>query len=439
MAAIKRRLSVAGIAALALTSIPAVAEPTMVAQGKAEELGVMSVNLKDAVKFNWGFQGALQGAMTPNQAGIGGFIPLSIGGNGVLYLDSLANYNIDDYTSYTSLGEGPRVQGGTISTSSRLGYRWLNGDRSWMFGINAGYDSRPTNIGSTDVQLADGTMGDYQDSIFYQQVALNVEAVSNKWFFSGYWLLPIGKYGYGTNVEDLSRDDPFSTIDSLMTIGGDIGYNVTPRLKFSLGYYYSEGAVLKASDGNSFRGKLEYSIANGLTTGLNLTYDPGSHIAWPSEDLSLSANIKYRFGANGYGSPSLKKQKPQLTPVLQALSTSPSNRDVLVHDFGGCLGDNYDPSRGRWRGQFWSWNCDAGISEEFGAFKNSTWNPIYYGGWASYSRIYSVHGYMTNGQSMSVDVIRVLGARNSPKKNMQGRDIAGTSNAGICERQGVSC
>ena len=23
-----------------------------------------------------------------------------------------------------------------------LGYRWLNSDRSWMYGLNAGYDSR---------------------------------------------------------------------------------------------------------------------------------------------------------------------------------------------------------------------------------------------------------------------------------------------------------
>ena len=31
------------------------------------------VNLKDVVKFNWGFQGATQGAGTPNQAGLGFF------------------------------------------------------------------------------------------------------------------------------------------------------------------------------------------------------------------------------------------------------------------------------------------------------------------------------------------------------------------------------
>ena len=33
------------------------------------------VNLKDVVKFNWGFQGITQGAGTPNQAGLGSFCP----------------------------------------------------------------------------------------------------------------------------------------------------------------------------------------------------------------------------------------------------------------------------------------------------------------------------------------------------------------------------
>ena len=69
---IRLSLSLTGAAALALASIPQVnAKPAEVAQGSADDLGVMSISLKDAVKFNWGFQGALQGAGTPNQAGIG--------------------------------------------------------------------------------------------------------------------------------------------------------------------------------------------------------------------------------------------------------------------------------------------------------------------------------------------------------------------------------
>ena len=44
------------------------------------------VNLKEVVKFNWGFQGATQGAGTPNQAGLGFFLPMMVSDNGVLFL-----------------------------------------------------------------------------------------------------------------------------------------------------------------------------------------------------------------------------------------------------------------------------------------------------------------------------------------------------------------
>jgi len=41
--------ALAGITALAVASVRAIAEPSKVAQGKATNLGVMSVSLKDAV------------------------------------------------------------------------------------------------------------------------------------------------------------------------------------------------------------------------------------------------------------------------------------------------------------------------------------------------------------------------------------------------------
>ena len=71
-----RRLSV-GLLASALAIAPL---PTKAQDGTAEDLGdVMSISLKDVVKPSIGFQGALQGAGTPNQAGVGGFLPLVVG------------------------------------------------------------------------------------------------------------------------------------------------------------------------------------------------------------------------------------------------------------------------------------------------------------------------------------------------------------------------
>ncbi len=58
--------------------------------------------LGDAVKLNYGFQGALQGAGTPNEAGIGAFISLSVGSNSVAFVDVLVNANFSDYSGYSS-------------------------------------------------------------------------------------------------------------------------------------------------------------------------------------------------------------------------------------------------------------------------------------------------------------------------------------------------
>lgn len=145
-----RRLSLGLLAsAISLAALPAIAQ-----EGNgAVDLGVMSISLKDVVKPTLGFQGALQGAGTPNQAGIGGFLPLSVGENSVFFADVQANANFADYGNDSSI-INTTVAGTTISTSSRLGYRWLNGDRSWMYGLNAGYDSRPMATGDADTGVS---------------------------------------------------------------------------------------------------------------------------------------------------------------------------------------------------------------------------------------------------------------------------------------------
>ena len=161
--------------------------PLRAQQGGAEDLGVMSISLKDVVKPRIGLQGALQGAGTPNQAGIGGFLPLSVGENSVWFLDALANVNFADRDNYNSI-INTTVAGTTISTSSRLGYRWLNGDRSWMCGLNAGYDSRSLKSGDADT----GVKVTNKKTVGFQQIALNAEAVSNGWTFNGHVLIPVG-------------------------------------------------------------------------------------------------------------------------------------------------------------------------------------------------------------------------------------------------------
>ena len=311
---IRLSLSLAGTAALALASIPfgigsAAAQEAKIAQGLAADLGVMSISLKDAVQPNFGFQGALQGAGTPNQAGIGGFLPLITGDNSVFFLDAQANANFADYNNYSSI-INTTVAGTTISTSSRLGYRFLNGDRSWMFGVNAGYDSRPMATGAADT----GVNVSNSSTVFYQQVAAGLEAVSNTWNFNAYALIPVGTNEYRLNSNYFGG--------ALDTYGLDIGYAITPDFKASIGYYYQQGD-LGAADSSGVLGRVSYNISNGLTAGVNLSYDQAF-------ETRFSADLKYRFGSNGYGA--VSKKKTWQTPVIQTLTESVKHRDVRVHD-----------------------------------------------------------------------------------------------------------
>ncbi|MDA9149257.1 carbamoyl-phosphate synthase [Synechococcus sp. AH-229-G18] len=303
-----RRLSLGLLAsAISIASLPAIAQ-----EGSAEDLGVMSISLKDVVKPTLGFQGALQGAGTPNQAGIGGFLPLSVGENSVFFADVLLNANFADYGNYSSL-INTEVAGTTISTSSRLGYRWLNSDRSWMYGLNAGYDSRPMNTGDADT----GVNVSNKRSVFFQQVAVNAEAVSNSWNLNAYALIPVG--------EKEAQLNSVYQGGSLNTYGLDVGYFITPVVNASVGYYYQNGD-LGTADGSGVLGRLAYEMTSGVTAGVNISYDEAF-------ETRVSADLKVRFG--GASTTAAKKKKWE-NPTINALTASPKNRDVRVHDIAEC-------------------------------------------------------------------------------------------------------
>ena len=57
-----------------------------------------------------------------------------------------------------------------------------------MYGLNAGYDSRPMNTGGTETGV--NVIGT-EKSAFFQQVAVNAEAVSNDWNLNAYASIPL--------------------------------------------------------------------------------------------------------------------------------------------------------------------------------------------------------------------------------------------------------
>jgi hypothetical protein len=244
---------------------------------------------------------------------LGAFIPLKVSKNSVAFVDVLVNANFNDYGNYSSI-INTEVSGTTFSTSTRLGYRWLNSNHSWMFGVNAGYDSRPMATGGDDTNVAITN----SQTVFFQQVAAGLEAVSNIWNFNAYALVPVG-----TTEQQLNSVYQGGSLD---TYGLDVGYAITPDFKASLGYYYQAGDLGEAN-GSGVKTRLAYNLTNGLTVGGNLSYDQAF-------ETRVSADIKYRFGSNGYGAPSIRASQPVVMPAIQALSATPGNRDVRVHD--GC-------------------------------------------------------------------------------------------------------
>ena len=74
-------------------------------------------------------------------------------------------------------------------------------------------------------------------------------------------------------------------------------------------------------------GRLSYDISNGLTAGVNLSYDQAF-------ETRFSADLKYRFG--GKGNKTASEKKAWQTPVL-ALTENVKHRDARVHDTDGAF------------------------------------------------------------------------------------------------------
>ncbi|MDA7677607.1 hypothetical protein N8561_01815, partial [bacterium] len=88
----------------------------------------------------------------------------------------------------------------------------------------------------------------------------------------------------------------------------------TPSCRASAGYYYQHRDQEEVN-GSGVRGRLAYEMASGVTAGVNISNDKAF-------DTRVSADLKVRFGGAAV----------QQLPVINALKSTPSNRDVRVHD-----------------------------------------------------------------------------------------------------------
>jgi len=269
-------------------------------------------SVQDAVKVDLRAIGQTQGAGTPNAIGAGAFVPLHTTSNAVTYVDVEAKANLDDRSGDSSI-INTDVAGTTLSTSTRLGYRWINDVGSWMYGVYAGYDTRELKAGPVDTGV---TVTDPQ-TVHFQQVAVGAEAVSNQWSVHAYALMPTG-----TTEKQLNSHYEGGALD---TVGVDVGYQINDKTKATLGYYHQTGDLGEAV-GSGVSTGLSYDINDNLTAGIKVTYDDAF-------ETRVMAIINYTFGNLIKGDEAEKDTTANR--VVNAMSESPQERDVRVHD-GEC-------------------------------------------------------------------------------------------------------
>ena len=270
------------------------------------------VNLKKKdIKTEWQIKGQTQGAGVPNSAGIGKFKPFAIKEKSLWFLDSKLNANFGDFDGSSIINTD--VAGTSLSTSTRIGYRSLKKDNSKVYGFNFGYDTRNMNTGDAD----NATVTDKKD-VSFQQVAFNLEAASENLNINSYALIPTG------DVEKQLND--IYQGGAMNTYGVDVGFDLTDDLTSSIGYYYQHRDQ-ENIDGSGVKGSISYQLSDDLNVGLNVSYDYAF-------DTRLSGNFKYTFGGKG---------KKINSKIIDAITASPSNRDVRVHDGWnfGCLAKDW--------------------------------------------------------------------------------------------------
>ncbi|MDB4625323.1 hypothetical protein OAD91_01020, partial [Synechococcus sp. AH-551-E19] len=212
------------------------------------EEDVLNIDLNQAVKTTYGPQLSTQGAGTPNQAGLGMFVPISIGKNNVWFADLQVNWPFNDLNDRSSIVD-TKVKSGTPSTSTRVGYRWLTNQREWMLGINGGIDTRNLNTGGHEDNEIDISGSEKVD---FKQASLGLEAVNRDWRFD-----INGRVPYGNNKQRIN-----STYEAvaLNEIRAKVTRQVSKRVKSGLALYY--------------QWQPEMSKVNSSGVELEITFEP---------------------------------------------------------------------------------------------------------------------------------------------------------------------
>ena len=286
---------------------------------------VLNIDLSQAVKTTYGPQLSTQGAGTPNQAGLGIFVPISIGTNDVWFADLQLNWPFDDFSDRSSI-VGTKVKSGSPSTSTRVGYRWLTSQRDWMLGINGGIDTRNLNPGEhedADIDVSGSEKADFT------QASLGFEAVNKDWRFDINTRVP-----YGDNKQ---RINSTHAAVALNEVRAKITRQVSKRVKSAIGYYYHWQPEKSQIDSSGVEFEITFEpCIGGVVLGSAISYDPFF-------ETRITTFAKYRIGhikapktLNELVRPKVKSPytypyRTELSPII-AMGSTPQFRDIRVAD-----------------------------------------------------------------------------------------------------------
>jgi hypothetical protein len=211
------------------------------------------------LKPSGGLRVQSQGAGTANTVSGYLFAPFGQKQNGSLaFLDFSANLNIE--------AEVPQTNTVNAGLSTRLGYRWLDSRQSWIYGVNAGIDTRPAysqyavqaGVGaealgrSLELRL-NGYIPFANTSELYAKGWTNASLANNQLLLDG-----LKRYVVAVGGVDLEAGIPLSTWSN----GSLWAY---------ASYYYLSGDDVSGTSG--VRGRAEVRVGSQLTIGATLSYD----------------------------------------------------------------------------------------------------------------------------------------------------------------------
>ncbi len=224
----------------------------------AEELAPEIITIPE-VQLNGGLRFQSEGSGTANNVSGYIFAPLSQGENGeVFFVDGFANWNFGGDLDESGLG-----------ASSRVGYRWLNDKRDWMFGINTGTDTTPID-------------GDY-----HWQAGVGIEAMNEHFEVSANGYIPLSNQSKevdtGYSGAYLKNNSLYlkNTYEEVTTSFGGLDLEIgTPIASWDeggfwiyAGYYFLQATVDDGPESSGFTTRAEARISNNFAIGATYSYD----------------------------------------------------------------------------------------------------------------------------------------------------------------------